>query len=219
MNQTAPASPANVQPQQNIMSPASDPGGGSSTQAPYRAPPGSPLSLYNRSVIFPQGCPLPEGWEQAITSEGEIYYINHKNKTTSWLDPRLDPRYVFEDLLVLSSLAWWAPNSAELSTLEKKSPAPLTEGLFLAVHRPATSNPPQPPLVRPQGRLRIQTDLSLCQRSLFCSPALNLYQTFSVKEVQCEKEKEREKLKKRVRVGERERERERERHKEKKQME
>lgn len=37
--------------------------------------------------------PLPEGWEQAITSEGEIYYINHKNKTTSWLDPRLDPRY------------------------------------------------------------------------------------------------------------------------------
>ncbi|XP_063061898.1 transcriptional coactivator YAP1 [Engraulis encrasicolus] len=37
--------------------------------------------------------PLPEGWEQAITSEGEIYYINHKNKTTSWLDPRLDARY------------------------------------------------------------------------------------------------------------------------------
>lgn len=37
--------------------------------------------------------PLPDGWEQAITSEGEIYYINHKNKTTSWLDPRLDPRY------------------------------------------------------------------------------------------------------------------------------
>lgn len=37
--------------------------------------------------------PLPDGWEQAITSEGEIYYINHKNKTTSWLDPRLDPRF------------------------------------------------------------------------------------------------------------------------------
>lgn len=37
--------------------------------------------------------PLPEGWEQAMTPEGEIYYINHKNKTTSWLDPRLEPRY------------------------------------------------------------------------------------------------------------------------------
>nr|2LAW_A Chain A, Yorkie homolog [Homo sapiens] len=33
--------------------------------------------------------PLPDGWEQAMTQDGEIYYINHKNKTTSWLDPRL----------------------------------------------------------------------------------------------------------------------------------
>ncbi|XP_014400070.1 PREDICTED: transcriptional coactivator YAP1 isoform X7 [Myotis davidii] len=36
---------------------------------------------------------LPDGWEQAMTQDGEIYYINHKNKTTSWLDPRLDPRF------------------------------------------------------------------------------------------------------------------------------
>nr|2L4J_A Chain A, Yes-associated protein 2 (YAP2) [Oryzias latipes] len=40
----------------------------------------------------PASGPLPEGWEQAITPEGEIYYINHKNKTTSWLDPRLETR-------------------------------------------------------------------------------------------------------------------------------
>uniref|UniRef100_A0A3P9ACG0 WW domain-containing protein n=1 Tax=Esox lucius TaxID=8010 RepID=A0A3P9ACG0_ESOLU len=33
--------------------------------------------------------PLPEGWEQAVTPEGEVYYINHTTKTTSWLDPRL----------------------------------------------------------------------------------------------------------------------------------
>lgn len=43
-------------------------------------------------ACHPSG-PLPDGWEQAFTSEGEIYYINHKNKTTSWLDPRLDPRF------------------------------------------------------------------------------------------------------------------------------
>ncbi|KAG5837625.1 hypothetical protein ANANG_G00241370 [Anguilla anguilla] len=43
--------------------------------------------------MSPPSGPLPECWEQAITPEGEIYYINHKNKTTSWLDPRLDPRY------------------------------------------------------------------------------------------------------------------------------
>lgn len=32
---------------------------------------------------------LPEGWEQAISPEGEIYYINHITRTTSWVDPRL----------------------------------------------------------------------------------------------------------------------------------
>ncbi|XP_061595759.1 transcriptional coactivator YAP1-like isoform X1 [Cololabis saira] len=32
---------------------------------------------------------LPEGWEQAATAEGEVYYIDHINKTTAWVDPRL----------------------------------------------------------------------------------------------------------------------------------
>lgn len=33
--------------------------------------------------------PLPEGWEQAATADGEVYYIDHINKTTTWVDPRL----------------------------------------------------------------------------------------------------------------------------------
>lgn len=33
--------------------------------------------------------PLPEGWEQATTAEGEIYFINHAARTTSWFDPRI----------------------------------------------------------------------------------------------------------------------------------
>lgn len=33
--------------------------------------------------------PLPEGWEQAVTADGEVYYIDHINKTTAWVDPRL----------------------------------------------------------------------------------------------------------------------------------
>lgn len=37
--------------------------------------------------------PLPEGWEQSVTQDGEYYYIIHKNKTTSWLDMSLDPRF------------------------------------------------------------------------------------------------------------------------------
>ncbi|KAM4747800.1 protein KIBRA [Rhinophrynus dorsalis] len=32
--------------------------------------------------------PLPEGWEEARDVDGKIYYIDHANKTTSWIDPR-----------------------------------------------------------------------------------------------------------------------------------
>lgn len=32
--------------------------------------------------------PLPEGWEQAVTDDGQVYYLNHKTKSTSWFDPR-----------------------------------------------------------------------------------------------------------------------------------
>lgn len=45
------------------------------------------------SSVFCVLGPLPDGWEQAMTQDGDVYYINHKNKTTSWLDPRLDPRF------------------------------------------------------------------------------------------------------------------------------
>uniref|UniRef100_A0A8C6T633 Yes1 associated transcriptional regulator n=1 Tax=Neogobius melanostomus TaxID=47308 RepID=A0A8C6T633_9GOBI len=33
--------------------------------------------------------PLPEGWEQAVTGDGEVYYIDHINKATSWVNPCL----------------------------------------------------------------------------------------------------------------------------------
>jgi hypothetical protein len=32
--------------------------------------------------------PLPEGWEEGKTTEGLTYYINHKDATTTWIDPR-----------------------------------------------------------------------------------------------------------------------------------
>lgn len=36
--------------------------------------------------------PLPENWEKAATSDGEVYFINHRNKSTTWLDPRIAMR-------------------------------------------------------------------------------------------------------------------------------
>ena len=37
-------------------------------------------------------CPLPEGWDIGMDYDGKPYFIDHKNKTTSWVDPR--DRYV-----------------------------------------------------------------------------------------------------------------------------
>lgn len=36
--------------------------------------------------------PLPEGWEEARDFDGKVYYIDHINQATSWIDPR--DRYV-----------------------------------------------------------------------------------------------------------------------------
>lgn len=33
--------------------------------------------------------PLPDAWEQAHTPEGEVYFINHQTRTTTWFDPRI----------------------------------------------------------------------------------------------------------------------------------
>uniref|UniRef100_A0A4W3I9P9 WW domain containing transcription regulator 1 n=1 Tax=Callorhinchus milii TaxID=7868 RepID=A0A4W3I9P9_CALMI len=51
---------------------------------------GSPGQMQQRPMQLSHQNPVPEGWEQAVTPEGEIYFINHKTKSTSWLDPRLD---------------------------------------------------------------------------------------------------------------------------------
>ncbi|KAK9521183.1 transcriptional coactivator YAP1 isoform X2 [Anarhichas minor] len=68
-----------------------------------QAPPPSSVPVQQQNIMNPASGPLPEAWEQAITSEGEIYYINHKNKTTSWLDPRLDPRFALNQQRISQS--------------------------------------------------------------------------------------------------------------------
>lgn len=32
--------------------------------------------------------PLPDGWDVATDFDGKIYYIDHINKKTTWIDPR-----------------------------------------------------------------------------------------------------------------------------------
>lgn len=32
--------------------------------------------------------PLPDGWERRVQPDGKVYFVNHKNRTTQWEDPR-----------------------------------------------------------------------------------------------------------------------------------
>lgn len=32
--------------------------------------------------------PLPEGWEKSLTDDGRVYFVDHNQKTTTWIDPR-----------------------------------------------------------------------------------------------------------------------------------
>ncbi|XP_021379253.1 NEDD4-like E3 ubiquitin-protein ligase WWP1 isoform X2 [Mizuhopecten yessoensis] len=32
--------------------------------------------------------PLPEGWEKRVDANSRVYFVNHKNRTTQWEDPR-----------------------------------------------------------------------------------------------------------------------------------
>ena len=58
-------------------------------QQPTQPPP--PQQQQQQQQLQQQGGlgPLPDGWEQSHTPEGEVYFINHKKQTTSWSDPRL----------------------------------------------------------------------------------------------------------------------------------
>ncbi|KAF5300385.1 hypothetical protein FQR65_LT01006 [Abscondita terminalis] len=56
----------------------------SQTQSPTQ----SPVCTAKGNADVDLG-PLPDGWEQAQTPEGEVYFINHQSRTTSWFDPRI----------------------------------------------------------------------------------------------------------------------------------
>nr|CAD7571326.1 unnamed protein product [Timema californicum] len=41
--------------------------------------------------------PLPGGWEKRVQPDGRVYFVNHKNRTTQWEDPRTQGQEVGAD--------------------------------------------------------------------------------------------------------------------------
>ena len=60
---------------------------------PHVQPPPPPPPQTHQQNTTPNqsvdSIPLPEGWQKAFTSDGEPYYVNHKNRTTSWFHPSI----------------------------------------------------------------------------------------------------------------------------------
>ncbi|CAH1708884.1 transcriptional coactivator YAP1 [Aphis gossypii] len=74
---------------EQLLSPGNDSGSSTNaTSTPTNSPPHihSTLQGTNKNVTLG---PLPDGWEQAVTGDGETYFINHIARTTSWFDPRI----------------------------------------------------------------------------------------------------------------------------------
>nr|XP_045610101.1 transcriptional coactivator YAP1-A-like isoform X1 [Procambarus clarkii] len=117
-----------------------------SQQGPPQPPPSSQAST-QQAVALVNGnlAPLPESWEQAVTPEGEIYFINHEDKSTSWFDPRL---------LGLSSGSSDV-SGARLSVLSTRKR--WRKSALVASSPPPPAPPPPPPAPRLYTTRHLQT--------------------------------------------------------------
>ncbi|KAJ8482507.1 hypothetical protein ONZ45_g14927 [Pleurotus djamor] len=52
------------------------------------ARPQSTVAPILTSTPSPNSIPLPEGWEERSTPEGRPYFVDHRTRTTTWVDPR-----------------------------------------------------------------------------------------------------------------------------------
>lgn len=65
--------------------------------------------------------PLPPGWEKSVTPQGQVYYLNHNNKTTQWEDPR-------KTLYQNSKIRQLSANGGTVSPRNAVSPIPGAAG-------------------------------------------------------------------------------------------
>ncbi|CAG4968025.1 unnamed protein product [Colias eurytheme] len=62
----------------------------SSSTASTSAPPSAASTAGTTSAVSAEDAlgALPAGWERRVQPDGRVYYVNHKNRTTQWEDPR-----------------------------------------------------------------------------------------------------------------------------------
>ncbi len=75
----------------STLAPSSDTGAESACALPNFSLSTTPMGFPNTAVGAeedPNPEPLPPGWEKRVQHDGRVYFVNHKNRTTQWEDPR-----------------------------------------------------------------------------------------------------------------------------------
>ena len=60
-----------------------------SQQASLATLPASAQQQHSQNIVDQMLQPVPAGWEISVTSDDELYFINHMNQTTSWYHPHI----------------------------------------------------------------------------------------------------------------------------------
>lgn len=91
---------------------------------------------------------LPDGWEMSYTATGERYFLNHKEKTTTWEDPR---KKIVEEMLRRSTPPPPVPPSvasqpSQSSSVAAATQQPIIQSITTAIPLQATTNPTTTPI-------------------------------------------------------------------------
>eukprot|EP00126_Sphaerothecum_destruens_P007621 Sdes_comp19919_c0_seq1m12344 len=62
---------------------------------------------HSRRCLYPEGGSLPAGWEQRVTASGQIYYLDHNTRRSTWDDPRQNGRIILNEGNLGSLPAGW----------------------------------------------------------------------------------------------------------------
>lgn len=81
--------------------------------------------------------PLPTGWESRLTPDGQIYYVNHSDQTTSWAKPAiptlapLPPGW--QEMHTPDGIPYYADHNTQTTSWERPPPAEPTLPTYQSV--------------------------------------------------------------------------------------
>jgi len=105
------------------------------------------MQMKNQRFLYPESAaerrqaeddplgPLPDGWEKRVEPNGRVYFVNHKNRTTQWEDPRTQGQLQEEPLptgwemrFTEDHVRYFVDHNTRTTTFEDPRPGGAKEG-------------------------------------------------------------------------------------------